>query len=1376
VTDYAAVYRHFATFAETTVIERGKEEITEDDIDAFLDKFLSRGTFFFYEGVRIPHANTVDPETQLKAFDMSERTGAEAREELKPLLLAKVMETYGSVSDESNDRGWDPTPISRDEYARSFYIEGGGTSEGWEGLSELDKISHPAYGKAQLETKRIKSHISKYFDKVMPFMLRKTMHHSFSIGQYYTRTGKGVVHRNDEFGNPVTINSEEELQNFLSSDYHDSKFPAAKHDGNRFILWNPTDDGRDIKMAVIDIDNPAKIPAIEVRKSVRRIAKKLIGEGHPTIIMFTGGDYQIWIGANDKRPLGDQSEAKDYVITTLFGMGALDRETAIANEVIHIDTMTLSPKQQTRMFFSLHYPTPESKKDFSGLAAVPVTLEDLTAKDFEPYEYAHPDVVRRNFDAYASVVASWFDAVQIGQDYDMPGDIQSAPECVRLDERFPDYEQLKFTHTKSNTIGLTPDKIASSTADETSVYAYAKQRGVDVVLRYDSKGNMKFGEVLRTERVSTDRRGDTVLSTQDITSVLVTASGIVIHSDYLTRDIERYCIGNGINELTLVGQLVLTDDFGTSLDIEDIQFALARKEKLDPSEMRKTRFVCSYIASYNYDEVPLNAMDDEVSKITTNRIFPAPSFSFIAPKIGQKLSKSYESNRNNRLGKDMVIMGEETYMVTSLNKISMTIVGVDKQSKPYAQGSKEIGPVYVALTKNHSKMGPIYYLIGKAEIALTREDRTRLKELVFGKNNKNMIPLNVRRDDFVEQMELAEPSVVVDVVYDDISNTMTNALPTHFLPSTRGKSFRIVDKNAFATKMIGAKIVGIRTDLSALRPGDISHTQDSLIKISNIAPKQGFSILNTLPNPTKKADFLEYYTARMPELVHKDAPWRMSPKSYSKLNKLAKKKGVVGFVKKKSIIYDDDPGWSVIGEYEELLDAAFTFKKITNPFYLRGIDIINATKMVVEYDINYHLIISEGRFYWIYCDIESEELKAKKKEFHETGEGKKVKSILSDMLDVVVSIYSPKEKVTDAVVPGFKLDLLVVEEVKPNPAFSGVESHMGSFYSSPIDAIPLDEPKLMSELHPNDPSKWKYSNDYVYQVGGRMVKPHLFDSSLSIPRRTPAEFEGAYKRQDFYIDKYSLNTTGQSPYYKYTDLPFFMQTAVDDTKNNYGIDGVSIVSMGDTIDKTKSYREAYNATRLLNKEQAKEDLKLVGAQFTSFPGEGEDWENADEDFDFRGYNNKYKAQHKQEEDDLKKSLKRTNFVGFDDAIESILSNPPVKRSAWNQLVSQYIAEYEQWDADPEPKENWLTYSIGAFPTWAAPLLEKERLYNLAKRDYELSDEDIKLINSNLLGETTGEVFESILSDLYEEEEEEEDDEEDEDSDEFEEYEEDEDEI
>ena len=353
---------------------------------------------------------------------------------------------------------------------------------------------------------------------------------------------------------------------------------------------------------------------------------------------------------------------------------------------------------------------------------------------------------------------------------------------------------------------------------------------------------------------------------------------------------------------------------------------------------------------------------------------------------------------------------------------------------------------------------------------------------------------------------------------------------------------------------------------------------------------------------------------------------------------------------------------------------------------------------------------------------------------------------------MVSSLYSPKEKVTDSVVPGFELSIIKVQQLKSNPAFSGVDSNMGSFYSSPMDAIPLDEPIMISG---------KYSNDYIYQTGGKPVRPHLFDSKKSMPRGTPAEFEKAYNRWDkdeeggfgIYIDQTSENTTGDSPHFKYTGLPLFMHTAVDDHKNAYGIDGVPIISSGNTIEKTKSYREAFNATKLANKEQAKEDMKLVGAQFTSFPGQGEDWKVVDPDF--RGYDQTYKAQHKQEEEDLKKALKTTNFKGFDQTIESVLSNPPVKRSAWNALVTDYINQFMQWELDPEPKEMWSTYSLGLFPTWAVPMLEKERLFNLAQTQYELSDEDIKVINSNLAGDTTDAVFDPILSDLYEEEDEDE---------------------
>lgn len=1350
VSDYAAVYRHFADFAEATVIGRGKEKITEDDIDLFLEKFLSSGFHFWYEGIKIPHANNVDPETQVKAFDMTDKTLAEATKELKPLLMLKVQETYGQVSDEPNEGGWDPTPTSQDDFARMFYIEGGGTSDGWDELSEKEKVDHPAYTKAQLKTKRIKAYITKYFDKVMPFMLRKTMHHPIRIGAYFTRSGGSTLTSNDEFGKPVTLNSEEDMQEFLSMSTYSGDFPGGKNSGNRFLFWNPTTDGKDVKMMVIDIDNPAKIPAKEVRKSVKAIASKMMREGHPTIIMFTGGEYQVWIGSNGKNRLGNQNEAADYVTSMMYGMGATSKEEAITNQDIWIDRSTLNKSQPTRMFFSLHYPTDTSKKQFSGLAAVPVTIDDLMT--FEPYEYAHPDVVRRNFDAYASVVAAWFDAVRIGQDYDSPGDLQADPECIRLEERFEDYPQLELIHTKANTIGIRPDEIAKKTTDESQIFAYSKQRGVDAILRFDSKGNMKFGKLLEKERRVIDKRGDAKLGSEQVKAVLVTNKGIVIHSDYTTRELERFCIASGINELTLVGQLVMTDDFGTEQDIQEVQSMLAKKEGIDADDMKKTRFICSYIGSYNYDEVPLAVMDEELFKISTNRIFPAPSYNFTKP-VGKKLISAYKSNRDQRLGKDMVIMGDETYFVSSLNKMSVAIVGVDRQSQPYKSESKELGPVFIALVKNHSKMGPIYYLIGKAEIALKKEDRVKLKELVYGDNNKNRVPININRDDVVDMIDIVEPTVVVDIVYDDVSRTMTNAFPFLYLPSNRGQSYRALQskRGSFVTKIIGAKVVAIRSDLNPKRPSDISHKQESLLLISGSAPKQGFSILNTLPNPSKKMDFYEYYTARMPESIDNHTPWKMSPKSYSKLNKLSKT-GVVGFVKNKSIIFDDDPGWSIIGDYEELMDSAFTFKKITSPFFLRGIDIINATKMAVEYGVNYHLIISEGIYHWIYCEIESELLKERRDELFATGKDKGVKKILSDLLDVVSSLYSPKEKVTDAVVPGFELGIIKVQQLKSNPAFSGVDSNMGSFYSSPMDAIPLDEPIMVGG---------KYSNDYIYQTGGKTVRPHLFDSKKSIPRGTPAEFEKAYNRWDkdeeggfgIYIDKTNETTTGDSPHFKYTGLPFFMHTAVDDHKRAYGIDGVSIVSMGKTIDIPKSYREAFNATKLANKEQAKEDMKLVGAQFTSFPGQGEDWKVVDPDF--RGYDQTYKAQHKQEEEDLKKALKTTNFKGFDQAIESVLSNPPVKRSAWNALVTDYINQFMQWELDPEPKEMWSTHSLGLFPTWAVPMLEKERLFNLAQTQYELSDEDIKVINSNLAGDTTDAVFDPILSDLYEEEDEDE---------------------
>ena len=129
------------------------------------------------------------------------------------------------------------------------------------------------------------------------------------------------------------------------------------------------------------------------------------------------------------------------------------------------------------------------------------------------------------------------------------------------------------------------------------------------------------------------------------------------------------------------------------------------------------------------------------------------------------------------------------------------------------------------------------------EIALKKEDRIRLKELVVGEDGKNIVPVNVRDDQFVNDIVLTEPNIVVEVAYSDISSRMTIALPSQFIPGTasgRPKLYRILDAKRYITKMVGAKVIRIDEDLNPLKQTDVSFDQDI-----------GLSI--------KKCDFLSRY-------------------------------------------------------------------------------------------------------------------------------------------------------------------------------------------------------------------------------------------------------------------------------------------------------------------------------------------------------------------------------------------------------------------------------------------------------------------------------------------------------------------------------------
>ena len=1366
------VLREFTKYTELVTVD--KETPNEDDIDFFLERFLSRDYSFAYKNYyqsQILCHNSVDPITGEKPYDMSEKTYEEAYNELKPLLMEKVKEAYGSVSTDVNEFNWDPKPKVITDYDREFVSDSNMSLETWDKMSETEKSLHPIRSKAQQKANKVKSRINQYFEKTLPFMLRKTMHHPIAFVLHSKQSGYLAMTRLGGDRQYVKIDSEEELQEFLSKKTYDgeSRFPGGKHNGIRTMLWTPTESGRNVKIGIVDIDNPANLPRADLYAVTRQVASVLETNGHPYIIMFTGNNFQVWFGPARGEELGEMRYVAERIRSYLSPFGEFNRKDAIENESFHFDESLVRPRrdgksyQPTRMFFSLHYQIDERDptKEYSGLAAVPVPVDDLAGSNqFEPAVHAHPEYVLDNFDMYAKLVSAFFDEVEIGQDYEGPNELETNPPCIRLEDRYTDSELISLIDNQNNSIPVKLEDIAKKVADEKEAYVYAKTRGVDAVLKYDEKGGIRFGgKALKTEKTLIDRVGNKKTRIEESTAALITRTGIVIHQDWITRDLANYCRANGISEITLVGQLVSYDYMLHELEESDILGMLSAKE-IDSKDFKSLKFVVQKIASHQDDEVPFEAQQSAIAKISTNRLVTGPSRTFTEP-MGAKLKKYYQNIRDRRRGSKLVVLGEEKYFISSTTTISMTIIGVDKTSKSYQQESKEIGPVYVALMKTTSSKGPVYHIIAKAEIALKKEDRIKLKDLVYGENNTNRVPLGVRDDMFTDVLESVEPTVVVDVSYEGVSNRMFDSLPFTYLPGSfegakKEEIFRIAAGKSYATKLENPKIVAIREDLNPRKEAHVTYKQDKLLEIRGTSPNTAFSIVKTLPNPIKTEDL--YFGEDKPfgEEIDELVPWKMSEKAFKKLMRLSKKSKVIGYVHGKRMYYQETKGWTILGDNDAFFGASMTFKSIHDPFKLRGIDIINATKMSAEYGIKWHLIISEGKFYWMFCDIENSEIKREQKKYlnNEDYDGD-VEGILSDLLNTVTSTYSPKAVVEDAKVPGFLFDVTVVEQVKNNPAFHGVPPYLGEGWADVyVDYTPIPKGEEGREVITPD------GVFTLHQIGGRKVSPPLIDTRKTpATAKVPAEFANNTKpgiygvKHEVFIDQNSLNQYDSIPHYTVTGLPTTYQVAKDDPVG-FGADGNRIVK-GD-LERIDSYQEQLDLHNLSNRRQSKEDAKLLSQMFNYVPGGmGDPTKKDSETFPGTGISSDYVTELDSMDKKMKKSLDGRNFNQFDDSVKSVgLKNPPLKAESWGRFVDKYERSYAEWEKTPQPKQDWELSSVGLFPSHLVPMLEKERILRKARSDNELTEEELRIVNETFSEEMGANILESTLGDLFESDEDE----------------------
>jgi len=868
--DYSGMLEQFSNFVN--LVESQGRIPTESDVDYFAEKFILEPYGFLYPegrgGAYVYSSNYINRETGRKVMEKGDASFKELMEEVVPILRDKIENTYNKLGDVEEAYVWNPEPISEIDLAKRIALDSGIGEEKWNKMSGTEQRSHPAMVQAIKELAKIKSRIKAYNKEVIPFILRKTMYHPLTAGVYVTETGQSFVTRNVD-GKPFQINSEEELQKYLTS-AEVNGFPGALHEGLRYLWFQPSPSGENIKMAVVDIDNPAGLPISEVKAAVKYVVKALTDGGYPNIVMFTGNSYQVWFGPQEGGSLGSIQDARTLVRSLLYNpeVVAFNRQNAIDNKLVQIDESVFKPSQPIRMFFNLHYPAGvKTDKAFSGLSAVPVMPGDIDK--FDPLSNAHPEAVLKHFKRYASIVSTFFDTIKVGQDYEDENEIESTPPCNRLEKRDREHKLLELL-SEEEMIQVPSDKISAMLQDEENLVCYVQERGVPAVLHFKATGNIRAGGKVLSSIRQRKLKSKVKVESEKVTAILITKSGAVIYDDYICRDIERYCQATGITSLTLVGTIVKRDLAGNNLGSQSVRSVLEKKEGIDPSQARLLTFAPHQITDFNgsVGKLPLPARLEELKKIQTARITPTLFYPEISAPVVNKIKRLFKSLLVGRKVGSLIAVGEETYKITSKRTILATIVGIDKQSTLWQTDAKAIPPVFFAVTKRHSKYGPIYYIVGKADIALPKEDKERLKEMVLGQKiqktdregnpyefYENTIPLSARVDKLSEQIEILEPTVTVEIQYEDVGPIMMDSLPFHFRKTDRGTFYRAVPKKQFATPILGAKVVGIRSDISPRRTSDLDISQDPLLLVSGKTPPKGLSLLDVLPNPRRNPAF-----------------------------------------------------------------------------------------------------------------------------------------------------------------------------------------------------------------------------------------------------------------------------------------------------------------------------------------------------------------------------------------------------------------------------------------------------------------------------------------------------------------------------------------
>ena len=762
----------------------------ESDVDLFIDKMWTK-PYWSYDENNFADASTFkgvqafDMQTGERILDIESYAFPDYVAEVKPMLMDKLEGAVGEVGD-SAVRKWNPTPIPLARLAEQKALKDG--FKGWRDLEPLKKRNSEYWIKADAEISYIKTRILEYNRKIVPYQLKKTMHHMLTSIHYSTSNGKCFVAHE---GSPI-IHSEEEIEEFMQK--------HVETGSHRALWFSISNTGENYKAGVADIDfHDIDVTEREKKKVVKEVAKRLQAAGYPILIQYSGHGYHVWFGQGSGPPFNDRYSMNNLIRRALGKVpGALfkDKTSKAQSIAENLAIIELEERSASKwgMFFGLQY-KPHSKSSKleedgmwpspgSGVVRVPLTLDQIDT--FDPLHDAHPEHVLANFDRMAILVDNFFDEVEIGYGHEEEGQTESQPPCLRSDgveaehplaiaatqwKKKPEFTQLRW------------QEALEMFADKSDYHVSPKFNGTLFAIHFKEEGGHRVGgTILTKEKTIVSRASGATTLKSPVTTIMASKGGVILWENHITREFEDTCVKRGISEALFVGELFQHDEFGVVKGPQAVTAVIMRNQ-IDPKSFRQLRY--ALFDAISIDNNPLDVgysiRHGELVPFEGDKVKITP-IEHIPNASGPRLEALWNLHVKENQQEGLVIHHEgKRFKIKRKYTLDAVIMSVSTNSKPWQDNKKTRHVFEVALAKKTKYGDPTYVFIGSVGWGpgWDNQKQAELFDMVMGEQIdddkwEHSIKLpNVPPDDplktVIENRHFVEPRIVVEIEFESLS-------------------------------------------------------------------------------------------------------------------------------------------------------------------------------------------------------------------------------------------------------------------------------------------------------------------------------------------------------------------------------------------------------------------------------------------------------------------------------------------------------------------------------------------------------------------------------------------------------------------------------